>query len=123
MQEKQAFASIDIHNNTGINPHYACINKLDHRYLQLASLFGRLTVYFTHPKGVQYSAFAELCPAVTLECGRPNQQHGVDHAIEFIDSCLHLSTISEQALSRLDLITTVVRYADQLNLKQSKFAS
>lgn len=91
MRERNVFASIDIHNNTGLNPHYACVNKLDDNFLHLASLFGRLIVYFTRPKGVQSAAFAELCPSVTLECGKPGQQHGVEHALEYLNSCLNLS--------------------------------
>jgi hypothetical protein len=59
-------------------------------------LFGRLIVYFKRPKGVQSAAFGELCPAVTLECGRPGQQFGVEHALDFIDTCLHLSTLSSK---------------------------
>lgn len=111
MRQRGAFASIDVHNNTGLNPHYACVNKLDNDFLQLARLFGRLAVYFTRPKGVQSAAFAELCPAVTLECGRPGQQHGVDHAAEFIDSCLHLSELPKHRLPSqdIDLFHTVAQ--------------
>ncbi|MDO8844146.1 M14 family metallopeptidase [Methylicorpusculum sp.] len=103
MRARKVFASIDIHNNTGLNPHYACINKLDHRFLQLASLFGRLVVYFTRPKGVQSAAFAELCPSVTLECGKPGQLHGVEHAFEFLNSCLNLSGLPEHPVHEQDI--------------------
>lgn len=103
MTKKNVFASIDVHNNTGLNPHYACINKLDNQFLQLARLFGRLVVYFTRPKGVQSGAFAKICPAVTLECGKPGQQHGVDHAFEYLNSCLHLSKLSSHPVLPQDL--------------------
>ena len=43
---KQPFASIDIHNNTGKNPHYGCIKNLKQSSLQLASLFSHIVVYF-----------------------------------------------------------------------------
>jgi succinylglutamate desuccinylase len=111
MQHRKPFASIDIHNNTGINPHYACLNRIEPQFLHLASLFNRLIVHFTRPKGVQSQAFAELCPAVTLECGRPGQKHGVEHAVEFIDSCMHLSEIPDQALNHqtIDLYHTVAQ--------------
>lgn len=111
MRRRGVFASIDVHNNTGLNPHYACVNKLDNDFLQLATLFGRLTVYFIRPKGVQSAAFAKLCPAVTLECGRPGQQHGVAHAAEFIDSCLHLSELPKHRLPNqdVDLFHTVAQ--------------
>jgi len=111
MVRRRVFASIDIHNNTGLNPHYGCVNRLDPRYLQLANIFSRLVVYFIRPKGVQSAAFAQLCPAVTLECGKPGQAHGVEHALEYLDTCLHLITISEQpAASRnIDLFHTVAQ--------------
>jgi succinylglutamate desuccinylase len=124
MRERRPFASIDIHNNTGLNPHYACINRLDNRFLQLATLFGRLVVYFRRPTGVQSAAFAELCPSVTIECGRPGQQYGVDHAFEFLDSCLHLSALPEQPvhIGDIDLFHTVaqVRIADHVSFSFSR---
>ncbi|MDD1611788.1 MAG: M14 family metallopeptidase [Methylococcaceae bacterium] len=119
MRERRVFASIDVHNNTGLNPHYACVNRLDNGFLHLAALFGRLVVYFTRPTGVQSAAFARLCPSVTLECGRPGQQYGTDHAFEFLDSCLHLSALPEQSLHArdIDLFHTVaqVKVADDIS--------
>ena len=53
MAAREVFASIDIHNNTGINPHYACVNHIDHRFFHLATLFSRTVVYFNRPQGVQ----------------------------------------------------------------------
>ncbi len=91
MRERGVFASVDVHNNTGINPHYACINLLDNRFLHLASMFSRTVVYFIRPCGVQSMAMAKLCPAVTLECGRVGQVFGVDHAVDYLDACLNLS--------------------------------
>jgi succinylglutamate desuccinylase len=103
MRQRKLFASIDIHNNTGLNPHYACVNKLDNDFLQLGALFGRLLVHFTHPKGTQSAAFAEFCPAVTLECGRPGQEYGTEHAFELLDSCLHLAEIPSHPVAKQDI--------------------
>ena len=103
MQDRHSFASIDVHNNTGLNPHYACVNKLDNEFLQLATLFGRFVVYFTRPQGVQSAAFADICPAVTLECGRPGQQYGIDHALEFLTSCLHLADFPVHPVHHQDI--------------------
>jgi succinylglutamate desuccinylase len=103
MRQRKMFASIDIHNNTGLNPHYACVNKLDNDFLQLGALFGRLLVHFTHPKGTQSAAFAKFCPAVTLECGRPGQEYGTEHAFEFLDSCLHLAEIPSHRIAKQDI--------------------
>ncbi len=93
MESRGVFASVDIHNNTGRNPNYAAIAELDDRTLQLAILFGRTVVHFLDPTGYQCKAFGELGPSVTLECGLPGAEHGVHHAHEYLDACLHLSEI------------------------------
>ena len=85
------FAAVDLHNNTGRNPHYACINFLEDDFLHLAGLFGRTVVYFTRPRGVASMALAALAPSVTLECGHPGDEAGIRHAEEYIDGVLHLS--------------------------------
>ena len=109
MQAREVFACIDVHNNTGLNPHYACINSLDAEFLQLARLFSRTVVYFIRPNTVLSMAFAALCPAVTVECGQPGQPHGTEHVLEFLEATLHLSELPTQppAASDLDLFHTV----------------
>ncbi len=109
MRGRRPFASIDLHNNTGINPHYACVNQVDNRFLRLAGLFSRTLVYFTRPRGVQSMAFAQLCPAVTVECGKAGQSFGEQRALEFVDACLHLAELSSQPLppQDVDLFHTV----------------
>lgn len=109
MRTRDVFASIDIHNNTGLNPHYACINKLEPHFLHLAMLFSRIVVYFIRPRGVQSAAFAELCPSVTVECGKPGNPDSVAHAAEFMEACLHLSEfpVHPVAPHDIDLFHTV----------------
>ena len=46
MRAERLFASVDIHNNTGHNPHYACVNHINDHALYLASLFQRDIVFF-----------------------------------------------------------------------------
>ena len=103
MRRRGVFASIDIHNNTGLNPHYACVNRLSPPFLQMAAMFGRTVVYFTKPYGVQSMAFAELCPAVTLECGQPGHAYGVEHALSYVDACLHLAELPEHPVAPHDI--------------------
>jgi succinylglutamate desuccinylase len=111
MRQRGLFASIDLHNNTGANPHYACVNVIDNQFLHLATLFSRTVVYFIRPRGVQSQAMARLCPSVTLECGKVRDQHGIDHAMEFIDACLHLAHIPDQPVPAhdIDLFHTVAQ--------------
>jgi len=109
MRQRRPFASVDVHNNTGINPHYACINRVDHQFMHLASMFSRTLVYFIRPAGVQSMAFAELCPSLTVECGKVGQSAGEAHACEFLDACLHLSKIPDHPVAAhdVDLFHTV----------------
>jgi succinylglutamate desuccinylase/aspartoacylase family protein len=109
MQERGIFASIDIHNNNGLNPHYACINKLDKKYLKLAREFSRMVIYFIRPTGVQSLAFANMCPAVTLECGQPGDEYGIQITTKFVDNIFSLDSIEtdEKIEERIDLYHTV----------------
>jgi succinylglutamate desuccinylase len=103
MRARGIFASVDIHNNTGLNPHYACVKRLDHRFLHLAALFSRTVVYFTQPHETQTAAFAALGPAVTLECGKPASPGSADHAARFVDACLHLTHFPEHPVRQQDI--------------------
>jgi hypothetical protein len=103
MTQRGVQACVDVHNNTGLNPHYACVDRMDHRTLQLAALFGRLCIYSTRPTGTCSGAFAEVCPAVTLECGKPGTDFGAEHALEYLDACLHLDHIPDHPVARHDL--------------------
>ncbi len=97
------FAAVDVHNNTGKNPHYACVNRLEHRFLHLARLFSRTVVYFIKPDSVLSLAMAARCPAITIECGQPGQARGTDHVHEFLAACLHLDHFPEHPLSHRDV--------------------
>ncbi len=107
VREGPLFASVDVHNTTGENPHYACVNVLEPECLALARLFGRTVFYFTRPRGVQPQAFTGRCPAVLLECGRPGQAFGIDHARAYLAHCLELETIPSEPLSPLRLFHSV----------------
>jgi succinylglutamate desuccinylase len=103
MADREIFASVDVHNNTGLNPHYACVNVLEHQSLHLAALFGRIVVYFVRPRGVASMAMAALGPSVTLECGKVGQPHGVAHAADYLKACLQLSEIPRDPVPTHDI--------------------
>jgi len=94
MRELQPLAMVDIHNNTGLNPHYAAVNLIRSDYLRLASLFSSKVVYFTMPAGTLSLSMSEFCPSLTLECGQAGEIHGTDHTLAFLETCLHLESIS-----------------------------
>lgn len=95
MAARSVFASIDIHNNTGMNPHYACLYRLDSRALNLAALFSRTVVFARKPEGAQTQAFSRICPSVTIECGRQGKNSGADHARQFVEASLRVADVSD----------------------------
>jgi len=98
------FASIDLHNNTGRNPHYAAVTRLDPEWLALARLFAEQAVYFQLPKGVQSGAFSKFCPAVTLECGQVGANAAVERCRAFLERCLQLDSLPKTYSPELDLV-------------------
>lgn len=80
LQTRRPLAALDLHNTTGHNPLHAAVNTLDPDCLQLARGFAGSVVYFTRPRGALPAAFAGLCPAAILECGRIGEAAGIDRA-------------------------------------------
>jgi succinylglutamate desuccinylase len=109
MYKRKTFASIDIHNNTGLNPHYACVNILNPHCIQLAGMFGTTVVYFTSPKGVQSAAFSDFCPAVVLECGQSGQADGVTHSTRYLQAVLNTDKLPSEHPTHINLFHTVAR--------------
>jgi len=56
---RRAFAAIDLHNNTGRNPHYSVVCASDPSVLGLASLFADRAVIFRGLPGTQTASFSE----------------------------------------------------------------
>lgn len=109
--ERGLFASVDIHNNTGRNPHYGCICSCAPEHVYLASLFSQKIVYFTRPKGVQTQAFMRYCPSLTCECGQIGDTAGAKVAADLLDTCMRLETLRppEKLVPRVQIYHTVAR--------------
>ncbi|MCM8596201.1 M14 family metallopeptidase [Accumulibacter sp.] len=112
MEERRVFVSVDVHNNTGLNPQYCVISHLDQVALHLALLFSRTVVWFRGLRGTQTTAFSEVCPALTVECGKPGRPANEEHAARFIEACLHIAQfpvhdVHEQDLDLYHTVATV----------------
>lgn len=103
MAARGMFASIDLHNNTGLNPHYGVVSHLDPQHLHLALLFSRTVVWFRGVAGSQAAAFSPLCPSVAVECGKPGNPASETQAARFIDGCLHLAALPEHGVNEHDI--------------------
>lgn len=94
------FAAIDIHNNTGTNPLYACINSLEPDFQHLASLFSPTVVHFENPSSVLSMAMSKICPSVTIEAGKPGEPAGIERAFDLVMDTLHMSEFSPPGPAR-----------------------
>ena len=103
MRSLSPIASLDFHNNTGLNPHYAAINRIRPEFLRLASFFSSKVVYFTMPVGTQSLSLSRFFPSATLECGQAGEIHGTDHSMGFLETCMHLPDISTEPMGADDV--------------------
>jgi hypothetical protein len=97
------FASIDVHNNTGLNPYYSVVCHPDNRSLHLAVQFARTVTWFRGVHGSQTGAFAPFCPAVALECGKPGIAANAEFTAAFLETALNLSEIPDTPVPRHDI--------------------
>lgn len=94
-QRRTPFASIDVHNNSGRNPHYGCINALRPADLHLAASFAPTGVYYRVPTTTQSIAFSAFCPAVTIECGQSGDSEGIERAASLVEETMRLEAFPE----------------------------
>ncbi len=75
----EPFASIDIHNNTGHNPNYACVNSLaEPLSTSGAAVQPNASSTSSGRLACNRRPWRTICPAVTVECGRVGGAAGVD---------------------------------------------
>jgi hypothetical protein len=110
IDEQPLFAAVDLHNNTGHNPHYAVLTDLDSRNLSLAYLFSDKAVYVREPDTVMTRALAPRVPAVALELGPIGDPRCDERACDFVRRCLELTHVPAGAdAQELELFRTRVR--------------
>ena len=90
------FLCVDIHNTSGKNPHYSCVNKLDGKSINLARIFSSTLIYFTEPHEVLSLAFSEICPSITIEAGRSGEPDSEPHVLAFLESLFGLESIPDE---------------------------
>lgn len=80
--------AVDVHNNTGRNPPYACVPVTEGIALAMATRFAPDVVHLGLPRTTLTHALAPLCPSLTLECGRPGDPDGIQRAVRLIETLL-----------------------------------
>jgi hypothetical protein len=109
LAEQPLFAAVDLHNNTGRNPHYGIVTDLSPDNLGLAYLFSDKAVYVREPDTVMTRIFAGRCPAVALEVGPVGDPRCEDRVYDFVKRLLTLDAIPDADLQQLQMFRTQVR--------------
>ena len=94
-ESNSIFLCVDIHNTSGKNPHYSCVNKLDAKSINLARIFSSTLIYFTEPHEVLSLAFSKICPSITIEAGKPSEPDSEPHVLAFLGSLFELKSIPD----------------------------
>ncbi len=103
ISEDVLFASVDLHNNTGQNPHYGCITDVTEENKYLCTMFNHIGMVFKSPKGVSTMAFDRICPAITLECSTPGNKPAKEKAFALIDDLMHMDHFPTKPVPSHDL--------------------
>ncbi len=100
---------VDLHNNTGRNPHYAVLTDFTPGSLGLAALFGNTAVFIEEPASVLTRAFSPCTPNVALELGPVSDREAAVRAYEYLRGLLDLQTIPEPDPAGTRLYRTLAR--------------
>jgi succinylglutamate desuccinylase len=106
---EKPFAHVDIHNNTGKNPFYCVVSKIENDFKKLAFSFGESLILITEPRGAFTVAMSEYCPAVVLECGRSGEGLGIIKVKEYLDKLIVLKTLDDIKYTNQIIYKTIAR--------------
>ena len=109
LAEIPLLAVVDLHNNTGRNPHYSVLTDFSAGSRGLAALFGDTAVFIEKPATVLTRAFSPHTPNVALELGPVTDRGAVRRGYEFLRDLLHLDGIPEAPSGNARLFRTRAR--------------
>lgn len=106
-RQSKVFAALDLHNNTGLNPHYACVAHLRKDDLQLARMFSRKVMLFEKPDTTFGAALAKIAPTITIEAGLSGDRAGIEKMQTLIETLLQREDLPDDPIDpeELDLYT------------------
>lgn len=88
LETYQPWCGIDIHNNSGPNPHYSVVTDHNASTLALATLFSNKVIFTDHTLDILAHAVSFHCPALTIETGTVEDPTSEQRAYDFLE-CLN----------------------------------
>ena len=93
LSQQHLFAALDIHNNTGRNPHYSVLTEITPQNIGLAYLFSDKAVLVEEPDSVLTRALQPMCPSTTVEVGPVNDQQSTLRTVDLLRRYLELDEV------------------------------
>lgn len=109
LRQQELFLAVDLHNNTGRNPHYTVITDQRPDTLRLAALFSDKAVYVEEPDTVLSRAVSDLCPSVAVELGPINDPASDERALALVNQLAALKALPDVPAQTLTLYQSVAR--------------
>jgi hypothetical protein len=82
LREAKISALVDVHNNSGTNPFYAIVTRIDAESLNLATKFTTTVLHWDLGVGTLMEAVEDLCPSIAVECGLPGRSDSLSFAVD-----------------------------------------
>ncbi|XOV83297.1 MAG: succinylglutamate desuccinylase/aspartoacylase family protein [bacterium] len=129
LAQTELFAALDIHNNTGRNPHYTVLTRIDSANVGLALLFSEKAVLVEEPDTVLTRAVQQFCPSTTVEVGPVGDPQSTARTVSLLEHYLTLERVPHadaadlqmhHALARVHILPGVsYDFADQVSPAQA----
>lgn len=85
LEKYQPWCGIDIHNNSGPNPHYSVVTDVRTSTLALATLFSNKVIFTDHTLDILAHGLSSHCPALTIETGTVEDPASEQRAYDFLE--------------------------------------
>ena len=106
---QRPLVAVDLHNNTGRNPHYSVITDHAPSTLGLAALFAETAVYVEEPDTVLSRALGAYCPSIAVELGPINDPASDQRALSFLSRLLDLEALPSAPVQPLAIYQALAR--------------
>lgn len=107
LRECNPWCGVDIHNNSGPNPHYSVVTNLDLNTLSLAKIFSDKLIYTQHTQEILSHAVAEHCPSMTIETGTVDDPMSETRAYELLAKLNTLDEVPNRFSTNLEAYKTL----------------
>lgn len=109
VEAKRPWFALDVHNNTGPNPHHSIVTSIDATTMSAARLFSQTAIFAQQPPGVLTRRTSGFCTSITLETGLPEDPASAARAREYINTLWDTGRVPKIDTSDQELFQNNVR--------------